>query len=119
MFSDYDELNIGPSPCGEDCVQLGCENYVFLSKQECRRFIAAIRHYLGNEPEGAALFVKSNPHDFGTYYEVNCKYKIGNQEAEDYAFKCEGDLPETWEELENGKAIVQEKENEEQEEKES
>jgi hypothetical protein len=37
-----DYVSIGPSPCDEDCVQLGAQNYEALAKEECLRFIKLI-----------------------------------------------------------------------------
>ena len=92
-----DYIEIGPSPCGESCVQLGEENYPTRARAECNRFIQLIREVLGTEPSGARLAVKGHPHDFGTYYEVICYYDPENQAALEYAFRCESDSPETWE----------------------
>ena len=76
-------------------------------KSECRAYIHAIRQTLGQEPEGAQLKIKGNPHDFGTYYEVVCYYDTEDEEAAAYAFRCESDSPMNWPEdmnvrLENG-----------------
>jgi hypothetical protein len=89
-------IEIGSSPCDEDCAQVGSENYEARAKEECRRYIGALRATLGEEPEGAHLQVKGNAHDFGTYYEVVCWYDEDIQESVDYAFKCESDGPMTW-----------------------
>lgn len=94
MPRDY--INIGSTPCNEDCAQVGTENYSSRAREECRRFIEAIRETLGDEPEGAQLAVKAFSHDFGTYYEVVCWYDEDNAEAEEYAFKCESDAPTDW-----------------------
>ena len=91
-----DYIEIGPSPASEDCVQLGSENYHILAREECQRFIEFIRKHKGNEPNGARLFIKSNPHDFGTYLEVACYFDDKLPESEEYAFACESDLPGTW-----------------------
>jgi len=91
-----DYLTIGSSPCDEDCVSVGDDNYMVKQKKECRDFIDLIRDKLGQEPRGASLCVKSFPHDLGSYCEVVCKYDDANEEATEYAFKCEGDAPTTW-----------------------
>ena len=91
-----DYINIGSSPCEEDCVQVGAENYAQLARVECQRFIEAIRQTIGPEPDGACLRVKSFPHDFGSYMEVVCYYEEDNEEATKYAFKCESESPSTW-----------------------
>lgn len=91
-------LEIGPTPCDEECVQVGAENYQELMTAECQRFIQVIRKKLGNEPPGAKLFVKWNQHDFGMYAEVACKFDPENEAAMDYAFRCESEAPAKWEE---------------------
>lgn len=89
-------LNIGPCPPGEDCVQVGAANYEAEAKRECNQYILLLREALGNEPAGAQLAVKRFSHDMGGYYEVVCYYDEDNETAVEYAFKCEGDGPENW-----------------------
>ncbi len=60
-----DYIDLGSSPANEDCAQVGSENYSQKAREECVRFIELIRKVVGEEPEGAYLAVKSNPHDFG------------------------------------------------------
>jgi hypothetical protein len=85
-----DHLNIGPVPWGEDCAQVGSEDYDQRSRRECVAFLNQIRRVAGTEPPGAALVIKSFPHDFGSYREVCCRYSDENETATDYAFTCEG-----------------------------
>ena len=92
-----DYIDIGPSPAAEKCVQLGADDYHIHAREECKRFIEFIRKHKGQEPNGARLAIKSNPHDFGTYLEVVCYFDDEIPEAVEYAFACESDLPETWE----------------------
>ena len=88
-------INIGSSPCEEDCVQVGAQDYVSKSRKECQRFINKIREICGVEPEGAQLATKSFPHDFGTYHEVVCYFDMGTP-SEDYAYHVESYAPTTW-----------------------
>jgi len=92
-----DCLELGPTPCNENCAQVGIESYHVIAKQECQRYIDLIRKVVGPEPEGARLRIKSNPHDFGTYYEVACYFDDTNETAIDYAYHCEANLPANWE----------------------
>ena len=94
MAKDY--INIGPSPYGEDCAQVGEDNYRTKARRECVAYVNQLRRVHGAEPEGAQLVVKSFPHDFGSYYEVCCYYDEGFPASVDYAFKCEGESPEQW-----------------------
>lgn len=94
MTMDY--VCIGSSPAEEDCAQVGSDNYPELSRAECRRFIELIRSVVGPEPEGARLIIKSNPHDFGTYYEVAVKFDSDDEDASAYAYRCEEEAPTRW-----------------------
>lgn len=89
-------IEIGPSPAEEECVQIGDPNYSKLARAECHRFIDAIRQKLGPEVDGAALRVKSSPHDFGTYMEVVCYYDDDDPISTEYAFDCESNAPQRW-----------------------
>jgi hypothetical protein len=85
-----DSISIGSTPCDEDCAQLGSENYTERARKECAAFIHQIRRVMGEEPVGARLRIKGNPHDFGTYYDVECVYEMDDEAAQEYALKCEG-----------------------------
>ena len=41
--------------------------------------------------------IKSFNHDFGMYYEVVCLFDTDDEEAAHYAYRCEDELPATWE----------------------
>jgi hypothetical protein len=60
--------------------------------------IGQIRRELGEEPAGARLRIKSNPHEFGNYLEVVCNYDDSNEEAADYAYRCE-DTAGDWDDV--------------------
>ena len=89
-------LVIGSSPCEETCAQVGEPNYRRKASQECLMFIKAIRKVCGDPPKGARLHTKSFLHDFGVYHEVVCSYE--NEKGAAYAYKCEAEAPQTWEE---------------------
>lgn len=94
-----DYIEIGSSPCDEDCAQLGSDNYYNKAQKECKAFIKQLRRVFGDEPAGARLRIKSNEHDFGTYYEVVCQYDDSdNNEAFAYAINCENNTPQKWDE---------------------
>jgi len=83
-----DSLYIGESPWDESCAQLGTDMYPVNARKECQRFIEQIRRHYGSEPEGARLYIKSNPHDFGSYLSVECTFT--------WDPSAEGDDPEDW-----------------------
>ena len=89
-------VSIGPSPCNEDCAQVGQPDYREKATEECKRFIALIREKLGPEPPGALLRIKWNDHDFGSYADVVCAYNDNDEEATEYAYHCEANAPVTW-----------------------
>ena len=91
---DYMELSC--TPAAEDCEQLGPNYNPQRAKAECRAFINQLRREFGPEPGTAQLRIKSNSHDFGTYVEVACYYDDRDEAAQEYAYKCEGEMPENW-----------------------
>ena len=91
-------LALAPAPVEENCVQVGTDDYTPKARAECIRFIALLRTKFGPEPAGARLTVKSFPHDFGKYLEVVCYFDETLPESVEYAYRCEEDLPATWDE---------------------
>jgi hypothetical protein len=89
-------MDIGCNPSDEPCVSLGEPDYYPRAKAECARFIELIRKKLGEEPPGAYLKVKSNPHDFGIYLSVVVSFQDSDEEARNYAYLCESETPRTW-----------------------
>ena len=88
---------IGPSPCEENCAQVGEPGYREKALAECARFIQLLREKFGPEPEGAQLSVKWFEHDFGAYCEVVCYFTTESEESVEYAQRCEDHAPATWE----------------------
>lgn len=95
-MTDY--VEIGATPAEEACAQVGSTDYYSRAKAECRAFINQLRRMFGPEPEGARLFIRANPHDFGTYHEVACRYDDRIEEAVVYAHRCEAECPAKWDE---------------------
>lgn len=91
-------LEIASSPWGEPCAQVGQDGYGILAQAECKALIGQIRRVFGNEPEGARLFVKSNAHDFGSYYEVAVRFDESKRKAEAWAERVSEKYPEKWDE---------------------
>ena len=94
-----DYVEIGATPAGEDCEQLGVGYDPARARKECTTFIAQLRRQFGPEPEGARLKIRGNPHDFGTYLEVACLYDSRFPDAEAYAIRCDNETPEHWDEV--------------------
>lgn len=88
MASEY--LCIGPTPYEESCQQVGTPS--FDKKKEMLELEAYKQQLLrvyGDPPEGAAINIKSFPHDFGSYREVICRYNPDDEKAVEYAFAME------------------------------
>ena len=89
-------LALAPAPVEEDCAQVGTDDYTVKARAECQRFITLLRKTFGPEPAGARLAVISFPHDFGDYLEVVCYFDATLPESVEYAYRCEDNLPATW-----------------------
>jgi hypothetical protein len=97
-------LELGSAPVDEGCAQLSQDNqteYAAQARIECRAFINQLSRLYHDKhgqamPHGVRLRVKSNSHDFGTYYEVAVTYDCANEDATDAAFWLEQNLPLKW-----------------------
>ena|ERR1035441_5251117 len=92
----WDSISIGPVPSDETCQQVGTAGYDSIAaRNECKRFVALLTK-LFPPVEGARFTIKSNPHDFGNYYDVEILYDSSNAAAVDYAYRVEANTPSTW-----------------------
>jgi len=98
QFGNTEYLEIGPTPNGEDCAQVGSDDYSIKSRVEGRAYAHQLMRMFPNPPDGVTFTLKSFPHDFGSYLEVVVKYPIDNEEAENFAFNVENNAPENWDE---------------------
>ena len=92
-MKDYIEL--GPTPSGEDCEQLG-PNY------DSRKAVIECSAYAGQLERmfpGGNFTVKRFPHDFGTYMEVVVNYDTDSEEETDLAYDVDSGYPETWDDI--------------------
>lgn len=81
-------LEIGCTPLEEDCFPAGhplarAECYIY--KRQLERLFPLVK-----------IGVRSNPHDFGTYYECVAYYDDESQEELNQALTVEGDSPTNW-----------------------
>lgn len=91
-----DSLDLGCAPSHEDCAQVGRDDYPERGRRECRAYAGQLRRTFGDEPPGARLTIRANPHDFGTYLSVACEFDSDDPAAVTYAYRCEGEGPEYW-----------------------
>jgi hypothetical protein len=96
---DFVDLGATTPPM-EDCAQVGSKSYDYYQRahREARAYMHQLRRLLGPEPEGARLGTKSHAHDFGTYLTVVCHFDDEHPAACDYAWRCETDGPQEWDE---------------------
>lgn len=95
-----DYMSIGPSPCEEDCAQLGSEGYYERMKEETKRYKEQLERRFPNLPEGVRFVVKAFEHDFGTYHEVCVVYDDSKEDQVKAAYFIEGNSPATWNDTE-------------------
>jgi hypothetical protein len=91
-----ESLELGPTPCDEECAQVGKDDYFTKARPECRRYIELLNKKFGKPPGEAYFYVKSNPHDFGSYLEVAIKFDPNNRDEAAFAYHVESNLPATW-----------------------
>ena len=96
-----DYIEIGATPCDEDCAQVGSDNFRERATAESNAYRRQLIRMFGEPPEGASLRVKWFQHDYGSYPEVVCYYEFDDQsddesKSAEYAFKLEGNAPREW-----------------------
>jgi len=89
-----DFLSVDGVPLEEDCTQVG--GSLEEMRAECNAYINQLIRKHGEPPTDASFTIVSNPHDFGTYYDVAVVFNPDKEEAGIYAYKVENDLPEYW-----------------------
>jgi len=93
-----DHIDVGAAPYEEQCAQVGRPDYWDEARRQCRAYIKQLRRKFGDEPDGAKLVLTENPHDFGTYLSVGCRYDSQRPQSVEYAFRCEREMPAQWDE---------------------
>lgn len=90
-------IELGSVPGDEDCAQINSENYEKDCKEECKRYITLLTKKF---PEFASKRVefrrRSFSHDFGVYYEVVVSFDENDEDAAEFAYFVENNLPATW-----------------------
>ena len=99
-----DSLDLDTTPVEEQCQQVGPNYDPAKARLEAQTMIAQLQRKFGSPPDGVRFKIKSNPHDFGSYYSIEIIFDGDNESATDYAYKVEGDFPEYWDD-ESKKAL--------------
>ena len=95
MLTEYVEL--GSTPAGESCAQVGADGYYDLMKVESKRYIEMLqKRFPQHEEVGISFRNKSFPHDFGSYHEVCAVYFESNELASAIAWRMQDDMPVYW-----------------------
>jgi len=94
-MKDYIELC--SVPVEEPCAMIGADDYPKRARLECRAFIDQLeRTFPGAIAAGVYFRTRSNPHDFGTYYEVAVYFDDDDEEQAEWAYCIEENLPTHW-----------------------
>ena len=83
-------------PTDEDCAQVGSDNYSKMSRLEAQAFRDQIYRVFGEPPANTDIRIKSCPHDFGSYLDLEIVYDDDEDDSCDWTFKVEGNLPDKW-----------------------
>ena len=89
-----DSMDFDTTPYAETCVQVGHENSQEISRIECKALIAQICRQ-NAKYEDLNFRIKLCPHDFGSYTQIEVKYR-SESKAEELVFELESDFPEFW-----------------------
>jgi hypothetical protein len=75
-------LELGSVPFGENCVQVGADDYYTKYKEESNRYIEQLKHRFPEINNINCYFsIKGFPHEFGTYHEVVINYNDNDDAA--------------------------------------
>ena len=88
-------IELGPTPSGEDCEQLGPNYNPRRAAIECSVFVNQLSRVFPDNVFG----VKRFRHDFGTYMEVVVYYDDSVESQVDSAYNVESNTPEYWDDI--------------------
>jgi len=91
-------IELGSSPSGEDCAQLGTPGYydrMTVEIGELRRMMEQV-HPAPDTCPSARYVRKSFQHDFGTYYELCAYFDDRDPVSIQWSFEAERCVPERW-----------------------
>ncbi len=93
----FDYIELGSTPYGESCSQVGDADYYPKMRAESKRYIEQLEKRFPQLAEvRCTLRVKGFPHDFGTYHEVCICYNEDDVIAVNFAYFVDSNLPEFW-----------------------
>ena len=97
-------LDIGTTPYGEDCAQVGQETYMRRSRIEIETLVDMLERTMPEKymRSGVGFKMTSNGHDFGTYRGLEVYWYEDDSNGDDMplaaeaAFYIEKNMPEHW-----------------------
>ena len=93
-----DTYEFETTPTNENCQQLGKNYDQALAKLEAKTLVKQLERQFPEQPEGVYYRIRSNPHDFGSYYSVQLVYNDEDQNHCSFLNKLEENFPELWDE---------------------
>lgn len=93
-----DYLDLAPTPVNEPCAMVSKDgDYKWRMTAECTAFIDQLkRTFPGALAAGCYFRIKSHPHEFGHYFDVQICFNDEDEHQTHWAFMIENDLPEAW-----------------------
>lgn len=87
-------LGLGPTPTDTSCEQVGPNCNPTKMRHECKMFVAQLERTF---PETVGRYrVKSHPHDFGAYLDVEIGFDPENESEVETAYHVEANTPRHW-----------------------
>lgn len=91
--------SIGPTPCDEECAQVGEDGFGVKNRAECQRFKRQLERQFPNLPEGMSFcIVTESGHDSGVYREVGVRLDTENDAHWAKFDEIQDNLPTHWDE---------------------
>jgi len=101
-----ERLELGPTPHGEACAQVGSPDYEVRALAECKAYCKQLWRILWAAAKAKQILlallcapkikIRGHAHDFGTYYEVEASFDTADHIAAAAAYWLEQHLPEKW-----------------------
>lgn len=95
-------ISLSSSPWGEAGVQTVDSDYDNKAPRECRAYTGQLQRLYQERFDKelpCRLVVKSNPHDFGNYYDVHVVFDDQDPEQVEAAYWLENHSPENWDDI--------------------
>ena len=91
-----DYIELGSCPVNETCISVSNDDYMPAMRAECKRYKTMLEKRFPDIPSEAYFKIGTNQHDFGTYLDVRIIFNENNEEASDFAYFVEDNLPTEW-----------------------